>query len=348
MEYKLVKRKGRPTWEIEYTENVFKGNQWRKNRRRISTGTGNEEEAKAFFDAYVNTPDGEIDQSIKTVEDVLHEYTNELIARKTSYKNMIRHNSIVKVLCEYLGGINYSELKRKHTTDYLRNRTVQPQTASRELQVLRAALGYCKNEELIEWNPFKMDLVKPKARERFLSEDEITKLINACEGHVKLWTLIALSTAARAGAILSLTVDRVNFEEETIDFREELDCKHKPRSYLRMPNELRPHLQQAVKNSQSGYVVERKGKPLRAIYPDFMKAVKKAGLQEVTPHILRHTCAVHMVKNGVPIYEVAQYLGHTSTAITEKHYAKFHPDFMGRSSEVASGLIKQELRVVQS
>ena len=348
MEYKLVKRKGRPNWEIEYTENVFKGNQWRKTQRRISTGTGNEEEAKAFFDAYVNTPDDEIDQSIKTVSDVLHEYTNELIARKTSYKNMIRHNSIVKVLGEHLGQIEVKSLKRKDTTDYLRNRKVQPQTSSRELQVLRAALMWCKNEELIEWNPFKIDMVKGKPRERFLNEEEITKLLDACEGHVKLWTLIALSTAARAGAILSLTVDRVDFNQGVIDFREDIEGKHKPRSYIKMPSELRPYLQEAVKKSQSGYIVEKNGKPLTAIYPDFMKAVERAGLEDVSPHILRHTCAVHMVKNGVPIYEVAQYLGHTSTAITEKHYAKFHPDFMNKSSSVASGLIKQELRVVQS
>ena len=34
---------------------------------------------------------------------------------------------------------------------------------------------------------------------------------------------------------------------------------------------------------------------------------------------LRHTCAVHMVKNGVPIYEVSKYLGHESVQTTETH-----------------------------
>ena len=49
---------------------------------------------------------------------------------------------------------------------------------------------------------------------------------------------------------------------------------------------------------------------------------------------MRHTCAVHMVKNGVPIYEVSRYLGHKTVAITQSNYAKFAPDFMEKSSEV--------------
>ena len=64
---------------------------------------------------------------------------------------------------------------------------------------------------------------------------------------------------------------------------------------------------------------------------------------------MRHTCAVHMVKNGVEIYEVSKYLAHTSIEITQKHYAKFDPKFMEKSSEVGSSLIEvPKFSVVQS
>ena len=36
--------------------------------------------------------------------------------------------------------------------------------------------------------------------------------------------------------------------------------KHKPRSVIKMPSSLRPHLEEASRNSQSGYIVERNGK----------------------------------------------------------------------------------------
>ena len=70
--------------------------------------------------------------------------------------------------------------------------------------------------------------------------------------------LIALSTAARSGAILGLKCDKVNFADSIIDFRDEsIEGKHKPRSVIKMPEALRPYLEDAVSKSVSGYVVEK-------------------------------------------------------------------------------------------
>ncbi len=43
--------------------------------------------------------------------------------------------------------------------------------------------------------------------------------------------------------------------------------------------------------------------------------------------IMRHTAAVHMALEGVPIREIAAVLGHKNSRITEEVYLKFHPDF---------------------
>jgi site-specific recombinase XerD len=42
-------------------------------------------------------------------------------------------------------------------------------------------------------------------------------------------------------------------------------------------------------------------------------------------HGLRHSYASHLVKSGVPMRYVAEALGHSSTAMTEKHYAHLAP-----------------------
>ena len=54
-----------------------------------------------------------------------------------------------------------------------------------------------------------------------------------------------------------------------------------------------------------------------------------------SPHVLRHTAAVWMAEDGVPIQQIAQYLGHNDSRTTERVYARFSPDYL---REVAKAL----------
>ena len=58
--------------------------------------------------------------------------------------------------------------------------------------------------------------------------------------------------------------------------------------------------------------------------------------KHVTPHVWRHTCATHLVKNNANLRHVQDLLGHGSLATTERYlrltitdlkeaHAKFHP-----------------------
>lgn len=48
-----------------------------------------------------------------------------------------------------------------------------------------------------------------------------------------------------------------------------------------------------------------------------IKAFKKCGLDDVTVHTLRHTCASRLVQNGCTLYEVKEILGHSDVRTTE-------------------------------
>ena len=56
-------------------------------------------------------------------------------------------------------------------------------------------------------------------------------------------------------------------------------------------------------------------------------AARRAGVK-CSPHVLRHTAAVWMAEDGVPMEQVAQYLGHNDSRTTERVYARFSPDFL--------------------
>ena len=82
------------------------------------------------------------------------------------------------------------------------------------------------------------------------------------------------------------------------------------------------------------YLIEWAGGPVKSIRKGFASAVANAGLSGVSPHVLRHTAAVHMVAGGVPMSRVAQYLGHSSTSITERVYGRFSPDHLRDAAEI--------------
>lgn len=53
----------------------------------------------------------------------------------------------------------------------------------------------------------------------------------------------------------------------------------------------------------------------------FRRAVKTAGIQTVTPHDLRHTCASLAVSAGVNVLALARMLGHKDPSVTLRVYA---------------------------
>jgi integrase len=58
----------------------------------------------------------------------------------------------------------------------------------------------------------------------------------------------------------------------------------------------------------------------------FAAAVKKAKVQEITPHDLRHTCASLAISAGVNVLALQRMLGHTSAKITLDAYADLFDD----------------------
>ena len=52
-------------------------------------------------------------------------------------------------------------------------------------------------------------------------------------------------------------------------------------------------------------------------------------LLELIPYAIRHTIACEMRKRGVPVWEVAGFLGHATGYRTTERYAKYGPDHLG-------------------
>lgn len=176
---------------------------------------------------------------------------------------------------------------------------------------------------------------KPPPKERWLTEDEILRLLAVPKAHhIQLAILLMLATAGRIGAILELTWDRVDFERGIVNLRSTESGPRKGRAVVPMNAGLRAALTQAREHAQTDYVVEWAGEPVKSIKTGFKRACADAKLTGVSPHTLRHTAAVHLVANGVSMAKVSQYLGHSSIHVTEKVYARFAPDHLREEAAI--------------
>ncbi|MBO9451922.1 tyrosine-type recombinase/integrase [Tropicibacter sp. R16_0] len=99
-----------------------------------------------------------------------------------------------------------------------------------------------------------------------------------------------------------------------------------------MTKSLRAALLEAQKAALSDYVVEWAGGPVKSIKKGFKAAAVAAGLLDVSPHVLRHTAAVHMAEAGVSMEEIAQFLGHSDSRVTASVYARYRPEHLRKAA----------------
>ena len=72
--------------------------------------------------------------------------------------------------------------------------------------------------------------------------------------------------------------------------------------------------------------------PIQNTKKGFAAACKRAGLDGVTPHTLRHTAATWIMQRGVPAWQAAAFLSMSEATLT-RVYGHHHPDYMREAAE---------------
>jgi len=103
----------------------------------------------------------------------------------------------------------------------------------------------------------------------------------------------------------------------------------------------------AVANGNPEYVFwNNQGGQKKTVVKDYQKDFRRlflaAGLGNFKSHSLRDTFSVDLLQRGVPIEEVSKLLGHSSTKVTEKHYAPWVKGRQDRLDEIMLSVIGQK------
>lgn len=229
----------------------------------------------------------------------------------------------------------YVKARRKQAPKGKPKAKVHDGTIWTELGHLRTVFTWAHQRRLIDHAPAVERPPKPAPKDRWLDAGEIERLLAApMAHHIRLAILLMLSTAARVGAVLELRWDRVDFDRGQVDLRASDIGPRKGRAVVPMNDGLRAALTVARSVAMSDYVIEWGGEPVAGIKTGFNAATAAAGLKGVSPHVCRHTAAVTLAAAGVPMSRISQYLGHSSTAVTERVYARFAPDHLREEAAI--------------
>src|SRR5262245_41026786 len=295
-------------------------------RKRYSLGTSDEREAQRRAPAAyaeLTRPTG------TTVADLWKAYVSDRAGRAI----LVTMEHTWKALACRFGPITGDRVTVADCRAHVEERRrvgIKDGTLVTELGHLRTVLRWSEKQGLIPKAPYIERPAAPKPKEHHLTREQVRALIQACElPHLKLFVLLAYATAGRSSALLGLTWERCDFERNKIYLEDPaINRPHKGRAVVPMTSSLRAFLIEARHGALSPYVIEWAGKRVASVKRGIKAAGSRAQLSNMAPHMLRHSAAVHMAEDGVPMEEIAQYLGHSNVNVTRRIYARFSPDYL--------------------
>jgi integrase len=194
-----------------------------------------------------------------------------------------------------------------------------PSTVNRELAVLRhilkrAVAWHHLHRYLLQgWRPLK----EPSGRCRFLSLDEIPRLIVACgesrSSYLKPFVLVALNTGMRRGEILSLTRRSIDWTNRFLTLTKTKNGESRT-VYL---NDTAFEALRALPARIDGRLFPFKDD--HCVSRAFRRAVERAGIPDFRLHDLRHSFASYAAMAGTPQRGLQGLLGHKDGRMTGRY-----------------------------
>ncbi len=256
--------------------------------------------------------------NLKTMADILRKYREDV-----SPKHRAADNERIRIGAWLRGGLPFRDTDIAALTPAMlatyrdaRLKVVSAGTVLRELNLLRAALNVAK----LEWGVPVPDLkiTRPKApppRERVLGREEEARLLAAASKsrnkYLRPAIAFALATACRQGEILALRWTDV--DEERRVARLHITKNGDPRSVPLSAQALEV-LRALPRDTRDGRVFS-----VYELKQAFARCVKRAELEHITFHDLRHTALTRYAERGLDQIRLSVISGHKTIQMLKRY-----------------------------
>jgi integrase len=202
----------------------------------------------------------------------------------------------------------------------------KPATVNRDLVVLRHMFqkarewGKALDNPVSHQKPLRVN----NRRLRYLSHEEIPRLLSAADEILRPLLIVALHTGLRRSELFALTWQDVDVKQGVIRV---VYTKNGERREIPMTDTLLATVQQLPRRLASDYMFPGKtGKGVVDVRKRFHRTLQEAGIEGFVFHDLCHTFASHLVMAGVDLMTVKEFLGHKDLEMTLR-YAHLAPDY---------------------
>jgi len=296
-----------------------------------------------------------------TVGDLIDRFSEYCLPKHPKY--YVKKVQLLQRWKEELGSLYLSDLSPAHMAqvrDKMLNETTSkkslrsPSTVNRYIAAFSKALSVAIKEwGWIDENPM-LKISKPKesrGRDRYLSLEEKTRLLDACKtsSNPYLYSIVSLAllTGMRYGEIVKLKWCDINFEMRFMTLHE---TKNGEKRVIPLTDDVVKIFQSCPSYGAKREEVIFKSRQLTAtkspisIRKTFDRALKIAGIEGFRFHDLRHTAASYMAMSGATQGELMTILGHRTPQMTRRyaHYSQDHlKKLLEKTNQTLTNVSKQ-------
>jgi integrase/recombinase XerC len=219
------------------------------------------------------------------------------------------------------------------------DRKISSRSINRKLSTLKSFYRYCQKQDLIKNSPM-LKVVAPRTSKQlpvFLTSDNLDDLLKKVEftsdyegSRDKMILTLFYATGIRRTELVNISASDLDLDKGTLKV---LGKRNKERivplgenvinmlkEYLDLRGKFLTENKHDFQNNTHPLFVTSKGLPVypRLVYSIVHKYLSLiASNSKLSPHVLRHTFATHMLDDGADLNAIKEILGHSSLAATQ-------------------------------